>query len=333
MINKNILVTGGAGFIGSHFVDSALDEGFNIVVLDALTYAADLNNLKHAQNHKNFRFIQGDISDEKLVSDLLVKHKIMKIFNFAAETHVDNSIYNPEVFITTNIVGTSKLLSASLHYWQTLKNKEDFRFIHVSTDEVFGDLKEGEPAFHESTSYSPNSPYSASKAASDHLVRAWGKTYKLPVITTYCSNNYGSRQHSEKLIPYMIKCALADKPLPIYGSGQNIRDWLYVKDHCRGVLLAGLKGKPGETYCFGGNNQITNLEIVKHICKILDNLKPRSDGDSYSKLISFVKDRPGHDLRYHVNFTKAAEELGYKPEQDFEKLLKETIAYYINDLQ
>ena len=309
-----ILVTGGAGFIGGNFVLDWLanPRAEGIVNLDKLTYAGNLatvDSLKHDSRHL---FIHGDIGDKELVANLLKKHQPRAIINFAAESHVDRSIHGPAEFIETNILGTFNLLECAREYWSKLDKttQEQFRFHHVSTDEVYGSLSLTDPAFTETNPYEPNSPYSASKAASDHLVRAWFHTYGLPVITTNCSNNYGPYHFPEKLIPLVILNALAGKPLPIYGDGQQIRDWLYVGDHCSAIREVLAKGKLGETYNIGGWNEKPNIEVVKTICQILDELKPRADGKSYAEQITFVKDRPGHDRRYAIDASKVERELG-----------------------
>jgi len=329
---KKLLVTGGCGFIGSCFVLRQIKAGNLVVNLDVLTYAANPQNLAEIEDNANYHFVQGDICDQKLVSEILVKYDIDVLVNFAAESHVDNSIANPDAFIKTNINGTFSLLNSALKYWQNLnaKKQDDFRFIHISTDEVYGSLTFDDPKFTEENKYQPNSPYSASKAASDHLVRAWGETYKLPTIITNCSNNFGARQHSEKLIPTVIKSALDGKIIPIYGNGKNIRDWIYVEDHCFGIELAIAKGKLGESYCFGGDAERQNIDIAGQICKILDDLKPKFDGTSYANQIKFVEDRKGHDLRYAIDSGKAKKELDFKIEGSFEHKLKNTVTYYLS---
>ncbi|MBU6338795.1 MAG: dTDP-glucose 4,6-dehydratase [Rickettsiales bacterium] len=328
---KNILITGGAGFIGSCFAIKMIEKGHKAIVIDKLTYAGNLENLSEISNHKNFKFIKGDIGDKDLVTKLLSENEIDFLVNFAAESHVDNSISSPEVFIETNIRGTFNLLSCSLKYWQNLadKKKDEFRFLHVSTDEVFGSLDLNDPRFTEENPYKPNSPYSASKAASDHLVRAWFETYKLPCVTTNCSNNYGPRQNGEKLIPTIIRNALNDKAIPIYGNGKNIRDWIFVEDHSDGVYLALTKGRLGESYCFGGNCEKENIDLVQIICKILDVIKPKKDGKSYKEQITFVTDRLGHDKRYAIDDNKARKELGFVTAKSFEERIKETINWYL----
>jgi dTDP-glucose 4,6-dehydratase len=333
-MTKNYLITGAAGFIGSHFAIKICNLGHKAIVLDSLTYAANIENLNEIQNSPNFKFIKGNICDAELVSKILREEKIDFLVNFAAESHVDNSIKAPETFIQTNIVGTFNLLNCSLNYWKNLEaeKKSAFRFLHVSTDEVYGSLEKDDPKFNEENPYRPNSPYSASKASSDHLVRAWFETYGLPAIITNCSNNFGPHQHFEKLIPTIISSALTGKNIPIYGTGENIRDWIFVKDHAEGLHLALTKGNAGETYCFGGDAERTNLEIVHKICEILDALKPKSDGNSYSNQITFVTDRLGHDKRYAIDNSKVERELGYKVSKDFEERLQETVVWFMNKI-
>lgn len=328
---KNFLITGGLGFIGSHFVRNQVKNGNFVVNIDKITYAANKNNVKEVESNQNYRFIQGDICSQDLIFDLLKDFKIDYVVNFAAESHVDNSIVNADIFVKTNVSGTLSLLQASCQYWQNLdvEKKEKFRFLHVSTDEVFGSLKENDPAFVEENPYRPNSPYSASKAASDHLVRAWFETYKMPAIITNCSNNFGPNQHQEKLIPTIISSALGNKYIPIYGNGKNIRDWIFVKDHCAGIEMALLHGIVGESYCFGGECEIRNIEIAQKICEILDLLKPRQDNVSYKNQIKFVEDRKGHDYRYAINNSKVKRVFGFSPRITFEQALKETINYYL----
>jgi dTDP-glucose 4,6-dehydratase len=321
-----LLVTGHLGFIGSHFAIDAISAGKKVIGLDNATYAANTQNVKEIENSPNYLFVKGDIANKALVEGLFANHKIDAAINFAAESHVDNSISSPQQFIQTNINGVFNLLECARGYFEKSKN-ENFRFLHVSTDEVYGSLDET-GKFSESSPYMPNSPYSASKAASDHLVRAWFETYKLPTITTNCSNNFGPHQHSEKLIPTIIRSCLNNKPIPIYGDGKNIRDWIYVKDHNIGINLALEKGRIGQTYCLGTNNERTNLEVVNSICQILDEIKPLKNG-SYKKLISFVKDRKGHDKRYAIDSTKARKELGFNPKGSFEENLTKTIKWYL----
>lgn len=328
-----ILVTGGAGFIGSNFVLDWLKASNEPVVnLDALTYAGNLENLQSLTEDPRHIFVKGNICDKELVSSLLTKYKPRAIVHFAAESHVDRSIFGPDLFFETNVMGTLNLLEcAKAYYDQELSESERsaFRFLHVSTDEVYGSLTFDEPAFTEETPYRPNSPYSASKASSDHAVRAWFHTYGFPVLTTNCSNNYGPYQFPEKLIPLVISNALARKPLPIYGDGLNIRDWLYVGDHCSAIRCVLDNGKIGETYNVGGHNERNNVTIVKTICAILDEMRPHPDG-SYSKLITFVKDRPGHDRRYAIDSTKLQTQLGWKPKECFETGIRKTVQWYLD---
>lgn len=327
---KVILITGGAGFIGSCFAIDMIKRGHKIVIIDALTYAGDLKNLEEIASHKNYVFVKGNINDTELVSKLLNEYKVDWLVNFAAESHVDNSIESPNIFVETNVNGTLSLLNAALKYYHNLENKDDFRFLHVSTDEVYGSL--GPTGyFSETSSYQPNSPYSASKAGADHLVRACYETYGLPTITTNCSNNYGPRQHPEKLIPKVIANALNNKPIPIYGDGKNIRDWIYVETHCNAIYLALTKGVSGECYCLGEDGEMTNLEITHKICDILDNTKPRQKG-KYSDLITFVEDRLGHDRRYAIDSSKAKNELEFTKTESFENNLIKTIKWYLNRL-
>lgn len=327
-----ILVTGGAGFIGANFVLdwlAACDEA--VVNLDKLTYAGNLENLRALEGDARHVFVQGDIGDRDLVERLLQTHRPRAVINFAAESHVDRSIHGPAEFIQTNVVGTFNLLEAVRAHWSALPADEQmaFRFLHVSTDEVYGSLGPADPAFSESTAYAPNSPYSASKAASDHLVRAYHHTYGLPVLTTNCSNNYGPLQFPEKLIPLVIHNALAGKPLPIYGDGSNVRDWLYVGDHCSAIRRVLEAGRVGETYNIGGCNEKTNLEVVHTLCAILDELHPGSPVTPHAKLISFVKDRPGHDRRYAIDAAKIERELGWTPAETFETGIRKTVAWYL----
>jgi len=329
-----ILVTGGAGFIGSNFVLDWLalnDE--SVVNLDKLTYAGNLQNLESLQSDSRHVFVKGDIGDTALVLELLQKHSIRAIVNFAAESHVDRSIHGPGDFIHTNVVGSFNLLEATRAYWNTLGEnaRATFRFLHVSTDEVYGSLQKQDPPFSETNRYEPNSPYSASKAASDHLVRAYHHTYGLPVVTTNCSNNYGPYHFPEKLIPLCIHNALAGKPLPIYGDGQQIRDWLYVKDHCSAIRKVLEEGRIGETYNVGGWNEKANLDVVKTLCAILDSESPRDDGKSYAEQLTFVKDRPGHDRRYAIDARKLESELGWKPAETFETGIRKTVQWYLDN--
>ena len=329
-----ILVTGAAGFIGSNFVMDWLDNiDENIVSLDMLTYAGNLENLSSLSNDNRHFFIKGDIGDSKLISSILNKYNPRAIINFAAESHVDRSISTPENFIQTNILGTFRILQNALIYWEGLGKieKKNFRFVQISTDEVYGDLGVESKKFTEDNKYLPNSPYSASKAASDHLVRAWYHTYKLPVITTNCSNNYGSFQFPEKLIPLCIINAIGDKPIPLYGDGKQIRDWLYVKDHCDAIRVVLQKGLIGHIYNIGGNTEKTNIEVVELICKLLDSTHPRKDKVSYLKQISFVKDRQGHDRRYAIDSSKIQKELGWKPKETFVSGMKKTVKWYLDN--
>jgi dTDP-glucose 4,6-dehydratase len=329
-----ILVTGGAGFIGSNFVlDWLAQSDERIVNLDKLTYAGNLSNLESLQGDARYMFVQGDIGDAELVVHLLAEYQPRAVINFAAESHVDRSIHGPGEFIQTNVVGTFRLLDVVRDYWQKLgeQEKADFRFLHVSTDEVYGSLEPDAPQFAETHRYEPNSPYSASKAASDHLVRAWHHTYGLPVLTTNCSNNYGPYHFPEKLIPLVIHSALAGKPLPIYGDGKQVRDWLYVKDHCSAIRSVLAAGRLGETYNVGGWNERTNLEVVQTICALLDELKPRTDALSYRTQITFVADRPGHDRRYAIDARKIERELGWRPKETFDTGLRKTVQWYLSN--
>jgi dTDP-glucose 4,6-dehydratase len=330
----SILVTGGAGFIGSNFVLDWLGQSDETVInLDKLTYAGNLENLASLQGDARHVFVQGDIGDFALVARLLAEHQPRAVVNFAAESHVDRSIHGPGEFIDTNIVGTFQLLEVLRAYWGGLadESKAAFRLLHVSTDEVYGSLAKGDPAFTETHRYEPNSPYSASKAASDHLVRAYHHTYGMPVLTTNCSNNYGPYHFPEKLIPLMIVNALAGKPLPVYGDGQQIRDWLYVKDHCSAIRRVLADGRLGETYNVGGWNEKPNLEIVHTVCALLDELRPRADGQPYREQITYVTDRPGHDRRYAIDARKLEQELGWKPAETFETGIRKTVAWYLEN--
>ena len=329
-----ILVTGGAGFIGANFVlDWLAGSDEPVINLDKLTYAGNLNNLSSLQGDERHIFVQGDIGDSALLAQLLAQHQPRAVVNFAAESHVDRSIHGPEDFIQTNMVGTFRLLEAVRHYWQALPtdNKSAFRFLHVSTDEVYGTLSKDAPPFTEEHTYEPNSPYSASKAASDHLVRAWHHTYGLPVLTTNCSNNYGPYHFPEKLIPLMIVNALAGKNLPVYGDGMQVRDWLYVKDHCSAIRRVLEAGQLGETYNVGGWNEKPNIEIVNTVCALLDELRPRTDGQSYASQITYVQDRPGHDRRYAIDARKIERELGWKPAETFDTGIRKTVAWYLDN--
>ena len=328
-----ILVTGGAGFIGSNFVLDWLSAGNEpIVNLDVLTYAGNLQNLEAIAGDSRQIFVRGDIGDGDLVTTLLREHPIRAIVHFAAESHVDRSIHGPEDFIQTNIVGTFRLLEAARGHWTALSSdaKAAFRFLHVSTDEVYGSLSPSDPPFAETNQYQPNSPYSASKAAADHLVRSYHHTYGLPVLTTNCSNNYGPFHFPEKLIPLCIHNALAGKPLPIYGDGMQIRDWLYVKDHTSAVRRVLEAGTPGETYNIGGWNEKPNIDVVKTLCRILDEEHPKADGTSYADQITFVKDRPGHDRRYAIDARKIETDLGWKPVETFETGIRKTVRWYLD---
>jgi dTDP-glucose 4,6-dehydratase len=329
-----ILVTGGAGFIGSNFIQTWIElKGEHLLNLDKLTYAGNMANLAPVRDNPRHQFVRGDIGDRDLVGGLLRKYQPRAIVNFAAESHVDRSIHGPADFIDTNVRGTFQLLQTVREYWSTLDltAQERFRFLHVSTDEVYGSLAPDEEPFTEDHPYRPNSPYSASKAASDHLVRAWRHTYGLPVVTTNCSNNYGPYQFPEKLIPLMILNALRGEPLPVYGDGLQVRDWLYVEDHCRGIMRVLEAGRVGEVYNIGGNSEKPNLEVVHEICARLDELKPRADGRSYREQIAFVKDRPGHDRRYAINTRRIERELGWKPRESFESGLRKTIQWYLDN--
>jgi dTDP-glucose 4,6-dehydratase len=330
---KNILVTGGAGFIGSNFVQFILEKEpqAQVVNLDALTYAGSLENLKQLPDPERYRFIRGDICNRERVQVLLEEHQIDTIVHFAAETHVDRSIVGPEQFIHTNVVGTFTLLEAAKCYWQSRGKPETFRFHHISTDEVFGSLGPEDPPFSEKTNYAPNSPYAASKASSDHLVRAYGHTYGLPFTLTNCSNNYGPRQFPEKLIPLMILNALRGQPLPIYGDGQQIRDWLYVEDHCEAIRTVLKDSQPGETYAIGGGNQPANLQIVHTLCDILDELRPDSPHTPHRQLIRFVTDRPGHDRRYAMDITKIGRQLNWQPRHSLSSGLLKTVEWYLQN--
>ena len=331
-----LLVTGAAGFIGANFVlDWLASSQEPIINLDKLTYAGNLETLSSLQVDARHVFVQGDIGDAELVNRLLAEHQPRAVLNFAAESHVDRSIHGPGDFIETNIVGTFRLLESVRGYWSALpeSRKSAFRFLHVSTDEVYGSLAKDDPAFAETHRYEPNSPYSASKAASDHLVRAWHHTYGLPVLTTNCSNNYGPYHFPEKLIPLMIVNALAGKPLPVYGDGMQIRDWLYVKDHCSAIRRVLEAGRLGETYNVGGWNEKPNIEIVKTVCGLLDELRPRADGQPYAQQISYVTDRPGHDRRYAIDAHKLEAELGWKPAETFETGIRKTVQWYLANPQ
>ncbi len=329
-----ILVTGGAGFIGSNFVNLWLEETDEpLVNLDKLTYAGNLRSLAAQEQNPRHRFVRGDIGDQQLVGALLGEHRPRAVINFAAESHVDRSIHGPADFIETNVMGTFRLLESLRQYYGSLtgEDRKAFRLLHVSTDEVYGSLQPSDPAFAETNRYAPNSPYSASKAASDHLVRAWHHTYHLPVVTTNCSNNYGPFQFPEKLIPLIIHNALAGKPLPIYGDGQQVRDWLFVEDHCRAIGRVLEAGRLGEVYNVGGNSEMPNLTVVRTICGILDQLRPRRDRKSYLDQMTFVEDRPGHDRRYAIDPRKIEGELGWRPRESFETGIRKTISWYLEN--
>jgi dTDP-glucose 4,6-dehydratase len=332
---KNILVTGAAGFIGSNFVRYALqaDPSIRIVSLDALTYAGSLENLRDLPAPERHTFQQGDICDRALVTEILGRHRIDTVVHFAAETHVDRSIHNARAFVETNVGGTLTLLEAAREHWLDGNPNpgRPVRFHHISTDEVFGSLEAGDPAWTEGSPYAPNSPYAASKAASDHLVRAFGHTYRLPYTLTNCSNNYGPRQFPEKLIPLIILNALQGKPLPVYGDGQQIRDWLYVRDHCSAIRRVLEAGRVGEVYNIGGWNEKPNIEVVQTLCRILDELQPRPDGQPYAAQITYVKDRPGHDRRYAIDARKLERELGWKPAETFETGIRKTVRWYLDN--
>lgn len=335
-MSKTILITGGAGFIGSNFVPYFATKylEYKVINLDKLTYAGNLDNLKECENMSNYHFIQGDICDEALIEKLFTENDIRGVIHFAAESHVDNSIKGPRAFINTNIVGTFNLLEAARKHWMDAPNKykqgyEGCRFHHISTDEVYGTLGD-EGMFEETTPYAPNSPYSASKASSDFLVRAYHHTFGMNVTTSNCSNNYGPKQHNEKLIPHIISKALAKQPLPVYGKGLNIRDWLYVLDHCKAIDLVYHKGNAGETYNVGGRNERNNITIVNTICSILDEKLPRDDGKKYAELITYVQDRAGHDFRYAIDATKLENELGWKAEETFDTGIVKTVEWYLN---
>ncbi len=334
MPTQPILVTGGAGFIGSNFILQWLaSEGTPVVNLDKLTYAGNLGNLEKISADSRYSFVHGDVGDRKLVSDLLERCQPRAIVHFAAESHVDRSIHGPDDFVRTNVNGTFSLLEETRAYWMELAKEEKgrFRFLHVSTDEVYGSLKPNDPAFSETTPYCPNSPYSATKAASDHLVRAYHHTYGMPVLTTNCSNNYGPYQFPEKLIPLTILNAMNGKPIPVYGDGQNVRDWLYVADHCDAIRTVLARGKIGETYNVGGRNEKPNLEIVHAICSLLDELRPTDPVVPHSKLITYVQDRPGHDRRYAMDTRKIERDLNWQPKETFESGIRKTVEWYLTN--
>ncbi len=338
---ETILITGGAGFIGSNFIPYFLEKypEYNIVNLDALTYAGNLENLKEVENNSRYKFIKGNICNRELIEYIFSEYNIRGVIHFAAESHVDNSIKNPEVFIETNVNGTYTLIDVAKNYWikEPFKYKDEYkncRFHHISTDEVYGTLPDNpNTLFTEETPYAPNSPYSASKASSDMIVRSYHHTYGINTVITNCSNNYGPKQHDEKLIPTIIRNALNENPIPIYGDGKNIRDWLYVLDHCKGIDLAYHKGKAGETYNIGGRNERTNIYIAKKICDILDDLSPRKNNKSYKELIRYVKDRPGHDRRYAIDASKIENELGWRADENFESGILKTVKWYLRKFQ
>lgn len=334
-MSRTLLVTGGAGFIGSAWVLSRLAAGDRIINLDLLTYSGNPENLAEAAGNPAHVFVKGDIGDEGLVKALLETHRPDAVVNFAAETHVDRSILDPDRFVRTNVLGTSVLLRTVRDWWLTLpeERREAFRFLHISTDEVYGSLGPSDAPFTESTPLRPNSPYAASKAAADHFVRAWNETYGLPVLITRCSNNYGPRQFPEKLIPLMILSALEGKPLPVYGTGGNIRDWLHVEDHCEALALVLERGQPGGTWNIGGGSGRTNMEAVGAVCSLLDELRPRADGRSYLEQIRHVEDRAGHDFRYATDFSRITRELGWRPRRRFEEGLAETVRWYLGHPQ
>ena len=332
MTNKNILVTGGAGFIGSAVIRYLINEtNSNVLNIDKLTYAGNLESLETVSNNPRYQFLHADICDKSAMTKAFQDFQPNIVMHLAAESHVDRSIDGPMDFIQTNIIGTYNLLEVARNYWQNLTEdkKSSFRLHHISTDEVYGDLEGTDDLFTESTPYSPSSPYSASKASSDHLVRAWHRTYGLPVVVTNCSNNYGPYHFPEKLIPLVILNALDGKPLPVYGDGKQIRDWLYVEDHARALYLVATTAKVGETYNIGGHNEKQNIDVVKTICTILDNIKPRTDGQSYAQQITFVKDRPGHDLRYAIDASKISKELNWQPQETFESGIQKTVEWYL----
>ena len=329
---RSIVITGGAGFIGSNFVHHWCENypEDRVIVLDALTYAGNLNNLATLKDRKNFRFLQGDICDRALVDELFASENIDTVAHFAAESHVDRSILGPGAFVQTNVVGTFTLLESFRQHWLSNHQPDNYRFLHVSTDEVYGSLGVDDPAFTETTPYAPNSPYSASKAGSDHLARAYFHTYGMPTIITNCSNNYGSYHFPEKLIPLMCINILLGKPLPVYGDGQNVRDWLYVRDHCQALDTVIHKGKAGETYNIGGNNEVKNIDLVRMLCDLMDELAPDLPVKPAQNLITFVRDRPGHDRRYAIDATKIRTELGWQPEETVEGGLRKTIQWYLD---
>jgi len=337
MLNINVLITGGCGFIGSNFVRHWIQKiglSGKVLNLDKLTYAGNPLNLQDIESNERYHFIEGDIRDGELVASLLREFQINAIINFAAESHVDRSIDSPQEFANTNVLGTLGLLHESRMYWQKeLNSNKDFRFLHISTDEVYGTLELEDPAFTEETAFAPNSPYAASKAASDHFVRSYYHTYGLPVVTTNCSNNYGPYQFPEKLIPLTILNALSGQEIPIYGDGMQRRDWLYVEDHCKAIALALDKGRPGQTYNLGGRAEKSNIEVVDLLCELLDELRPREGGTSYSELKTYVQDRPGHDRRYAIDFSKIESELGWGPKEGFNSGLRRTVEWYLEHVE
>lgn len=328
-----LLITGGAGFIGSNLARLAMSDGHQVVVVDKLTYAGNLSSLADLRGKPGFTFVQADICDAEAMRRAFASAKPDAVMHLAAESHVDRSIDGPGEFIATNVTGTFQLLQAALGYWRQLSGppRDAFRFLHVSTDEVFGSLGPADPAFNESTPYDPHSPYSASKASSDHLARAWMDTYGLPLIVTNCSNNYGPYQFPEKLIPVVILKCLRGEAIPVYGKGENIRDWLYVDDHARALLAAVEKGSPGRTYCIGGDNERRNIDLVTQLCALLDEYRPRADGKPHDSAITFVADRPGHDLRYAIDARRARAELGWAPREDFQSGFRKTVRWYLDN--
>jgi len=327
-----VLVTGGSGFIGSNLVRLLVEEkGESVINLDKLTYAGNAESLVDLEGNPNYTFEQVDLCDAAALAEIFSEHKPDAVMHLAAESHVDRSIDGPGEFIQTNIVGTYNLLQAALDYWRNLPEGNGFRFLHVSTDEVFGSLAPDAPGFSETTAYDPHSPYSASKAASDHLARAWNDTYGLPVLVTNCSNNYGPYQFPEKLIPVVILKCLRGEPVPVYGKGENVRDWLYVTDHAEALYTVITKGRIGETYNIGGNNERQNIELVRTLCTLMDKFAPMDNAKSYEELISFVTDRPGHDMRYAIDSTKIREELGWEPNEDFESGFRKTVKWYLDN--
>ena len=327
-----LLITGGAGFIGSNLARLAHAAGHEITVVDKLTYAGNRSSLADLLGQARFSFVQADICDAEAMRRVFAEARPEKVLHLAAESHVDRSIDGPGEFIATNVTGTFQLLQAALGHWRSLSGpaKDAFRFVHVSTDEVFGSLGPSDPAFNESTPYDPHSPYSASKAASDHLARAWMDTYGLPVVVTNCSNNYGPYQFPEKLIPVVILKCLRGEPIPVYGQGENIRDWLYVDDHARALLDAATQGVPGRTYCIGGDNERRNIDLVRELCSLLDEFRPRADGKPHDSAITYVTDRPGHDLRYAIDARRARAELGWAPQEDFQSGFRKTVRWYLD---